>query len=185
MRGGCQVWNLNTECLIKKASSLWLLWILSRVQSYWFLTKETKKKKNRRKKKRKLGLKVSLWVSECLSALLHTSRPHIFQMCWIGQEDPSAPLSPHTHTYPHHWLSLPSSNISDPLKTPKWIGTTSQKASEPRGSQRALPSAHLWDKTSVLFKKGNKPNSNDKDQKPTGEMRRLSHAEGITVLSEG
>lgn len=33
--------------------------------------------------------------------------------------------------------------------------------------------------------KGNKPNSNDKDQKPTGEMRRLSHAEGTTVLSEG
>lgn len=146
----------HTKCLVKKkkkekesagaersrvvATCLWLVWILSRSLSYWFSTKGKiwgKRRKNERKKKRKLGLKVSLWLSECLSALLHTSRPHIFQMCWIGQEHPSAPRSPHTHTRPcartHTHFSMPfthpppSTNIPNPLKTPKWVGTTSQR----------------------------------------------------------
>lgn len=105
---------------------------------------------------RELQLKVSLYVSECLSALLHTSKPHIFQMCWIGDElartHPSTPSSPH-----------PFPNVSKPVKSPKTTGDF-QKHFQLCRCQLPFASTKKKKKTQKTApSKRNKPYSNNKD----------------------
>lgn len=157
----------------KKENSLWFFWILSQVQSYWFLKKKKRKAWTK-------GLFVSFRMPFCITAYLKASYiPDVLN--WPGtppSPSPPAPPPPAPLTlqplsfHSHHFTeALKKRQYPKAIKDLKWVGIAFIKDFRPHRSLSQHAMSSLYPFTPI---RGNKAHSNDKDGNHKREKTVLS-----------